>query len=127
LHRDKISNNKQEFIESTETLLAQPGASAQAIAQRHSHSRHVFKKLVHSHDAKELRKGIEALKKRVDKHFGDADDPTISRDLVFKVLKECEKSYVKLSERMMTINQDVYGGEVEIDWGNKEVDAAFRR
>jgi hypothetical protein len=116
-----------EFIESTETLLSQPGASAQAIAQRSSHSRSVFKKLVHSHDAKEVRKGIEALKKRVDKHFGDADDPTISRDLVFKVLKECEKTYMKVSERMMTINQDVYSGEVEIDWGTKEVDAAFRR
>ncbi|KAI4647278.1 uncharacterized protein J4E79_010430 [Alternaria viburni] len=116
-----------EFIESTETLLSQPGASAQAIAQRSSHSRSVFKKLVHSHDAKELRKGIEALKKRVDKHFGDADDPTISRDLVFKVLKECEKTYNKVSERMTTINQDVYSGEVEIDWGTKEVEAAFRR
>ncbi|EOA91743.1 uncharacterized protein SETTUDRAFT_178171 [Exserohilum turcica Et28A] len=116
-----------EFIESTETLLGQPGASAQAIAQRSSHSRSVFKKLVHSHDAKELRKGIESLKKRVDKHFGDADDPTISRDLVFKVLKECEKTYMKVSERMMTINQDVYSGEVEIDWGSKEIDAAFKR
>ncbi|KAF1935098.1 hypothetical protein EJ02DRAFT_460660 [Clathrospora elynae] len=116
-----------EFVESTETLLAQPSASAHSIAQRSSHSRSVFKKLVHSHDAKELRKGIEALKKRVDKHFGDADDPTISRDLVFKVLKECEKTYIKVSERMVTINQDVYSGEVEIDWGNKEVDAAFRR
>jgi hypothetical protein len=34
---------------------------------------------------------------------------------------------MKVSERMVTINQDVYSGEVEIDWGNKEVDAAFRR
>ncbi|CAA9956449.1 exocyst complex component [Pyrenophora teres f. maculata] len=116
-----------EFIESTETLLTQPGASAQAISQRSSHSRSVFKKLAHSHDAKELRKGIEALKKRVDKHFGDADDPTISRDLVFKVLKECEKTYIKVAERMTTINQDVYSGEVEIDWSEKEVEAAFRR
>jgi hypothetical protein len=82
---------------------------------------------VHAHDAKELRKGIEALKKRVDKHFGDADDPSISRDLVFKVLKECEKKYNSVSDRITTINQDVYAGEVEIDWSNKEVDAAFRR
>ncbi|KAF1845227.1 uncharacterized protein K460DRAFT_405495 [Cucurbitaria berberidis CBS 394.84] len=116
-----------EFIESTETLLAQPGASAQSIAQRSSHSKYVFKKLVHANDAKELRKGIEALKKRVDKHFGDADDPSISRDLVFKVLKECEKKYLDMSERMVTINQDVYAGEVEIDWGSNEVNAAFRR
>ena len=82
---------------------------------------------MHSHDAKELRKGIEALKKRVDKHFGDADDPSISRDLVFKVLKECEKKYIAVAERMVTINQDVYAGEVEIDWGANEVNAAFRR
>jgi hypothetical protein len=82
---------------------------------------------VHAHDAKELRKGIEALKKRVDKHFGDADDPTISRDLVFKVLKECEKEYVDVCERTTRINQDVYGGEVEVDWGVSEISAAFRR
>lgn len=116
-----------EFIESTEALLAQPTATPQSISQRSSHSRHVFKKLAHSHDVKELRKGIEALKKRVDKHFGDADDPTISRDLVFKVLKACEKKYVGVSERMGVINQDVYAGEVEVDWGVREVEAAFRR
>ncbi|KAF2675712.1 hypothetical protein K458DRAFT_381054 [Lentithecium fluviatile CBS 122367] len=116
-----------EFIESTETLLAHRGASAQSIAQRSSHSRSVFKKLVHSYDAKEIRKGIEALKKRVDKHFGDADDPTISRDLVFKVLKECEKKYSDVYDRSIRINQDVYSGEVEMDWGPNEVSAAFRR
>lgn len=87
----------------------------------------MFKKLVHAHDAKEVRKGIEALKKRVDKHFGDADDPTISRDLVFKVLKECEKKYNEVCDRTVRINQDVYGGEVEVDWGANEVSAAFRR
>lgn len=116
-----------EFIESTETLLTQPGSNAQSIAQRSSHSRSVFKKLAHAHDSKELRKGIEALKKRVDKHFGDADDPTISRDLVFKVLKECEKKYNDVYDRMIRINQDVYTGEVEIDWGTNEVTSAFRR
>ncbi|KAJ4408345.1 hypothetical protein N0V91_003349 [Didymella pomorum] len=116
-----------EFIESTETLLTARGGSPQSIAQRSSHSRSVFKKLVHSHDAKEVRKGIEALKKRVDKHFGDADDPSISRDLVFKVLKECERKYIGVSERVQRINQDVYQGEVEVDWGTSEVQSAFRR
>jgi hypothetical protein len=87
----------------------------------------VFKKLVHANDSKELRKGIEALKKRVDKHFGDADDPTISRDLVFKVLKECEKKYNNVYDRTIRINQDVYSGDVEIDWGTNEITTAFRR
>ncbi|KAF2737098.1 hypothetical protein EJ04DRAFT_488850 [Polyplosphaeria fusca] len=116
-----------EFIESTETLLAQPGQSPQSIASRSSHSRSLFKKLLGSYDAREVRKGIEALKKRVDKHFGDADDPGISRDLVFKVLKECEGNYGDVCERIVRIAQDVYSGEVEMDWGVSEISAAFRR
>lgn len=82
---------------------------------------------MHANDLKEIRKGIEALKKRVDKHFGDADDPNLSRDLVFKVLKECERRYVDVYERSVKISQDVYGGEVEVDWVLKDVDMAFRR
>lgn len=82
---------------------------------------------MHTNDLKEIRKGIEALKKRVDKHFGDADDPNLSRDLVFKVLKECERRYVDVYERSVKISQDVYGGEVEVDWVLKDVDMAFRR
>lgn len=82
---------------------------------------------MHSFDQKEIRKGIEALKKRVDKHFGDADDPTISRDLVFKVLKECEKEYDNVYDRAIHINQDVYSGEVEMDWNSNDIAAAFRK
>ncbi|KAF2706285.1 hypothetical protein K504DRAFT_459588 [Pleomassaria siparia CBS 279.74] len=116
-----------EFVESTETLLAQSGSIPQAVATRSSHSRSIFKKLLHANDAKEIRKGIEALKKRVDKHFGDADDPGLSRDLVFKVLKECERKYSDAYDRTIHISQDVYGGEVDMDWGIKEVETAFRR
>ncbi|KAF2193457.1 hypothetical protein K469DRAFT_712215 [Zopfia rhizophila CBS 207.26] len=116
-----------EFIESTETLLAQPGSSPQSIAGRSSHSRSLFRKLLNSYDAKEIRKGIEALKKRVDKHFGDADDPSLSRELVQYVLKECEKKYGDVYDRTSRISQDVYSGEVEMDWGMQEITAAFRR
>lgn len=116
-----------EFVESTENLLAQSGTSAQSIAARSSHSRSVFKKLVHSYDGKEIRKGIDALKKRVDKHFGDADDPNISRSLVLKVFKECEDKYEDVYERTVRINQDIYTGEVDIDWGKNEIKAAFGR
>ncbi|KAF2197886.1 hypothetical protein GQ43DRAFT_402093 [Delitschia confertaspora ATCC 74209] len=116
-----------EFVESTETLLALPGSTTVTIASRSSHSRSVFRKLISSYDAKEIRKGIEALKKRVDKHFGDADDPSLSRNLVLKVLKECERGYAEVLERTLAINQGVYNNEVEMDWGMGEVGAAFRR
>ena len=126
-HMSNHPYHQQEFLESTETILAQPTTTPATISQRSSHARPVFKKLAHAHDSKELRKGIEALKKRVDKHFGDADDPGISRDLVWKVLRECEAQYARLAERLEVVNQDVYGGEVEIGWGVREVEAGFRR
>jgi hypothetical protein len=63
----------------------------------------------------------------VDKHFGDADDPSISRNLVAKVFTECEKKYNDVYERTIRIGQDVYAGEVELDWGTSEIRSAFRK
>lgn len=74
-----------------------------------------------------MRRGIEALKKRVDKHFGDADDPGLSRNLVAKVLKECEQKYIDVWERSVQVNQDVYAGEVEIEWKREDVSSGFKR
>jgi len=118
-----------EFLESTETLLGSlpSGTPPSSLASRSSHSRSLFRKLVASHDSKELRRGIEALKKRVDKHFGDADDPGLSRNLVAKVLKECEQKYIDVWERSVQVNQDVYAGEVEIEWKREDVSSGFRR
>lgn len=118
-----------EFLESTETLLGSlpSGTPSSSLASRSSHSRSLFRKLVASHDSKELRRGIEALRKRVDKHFGDADDPGLSRNLVAKVLKECEQKYIDVWERAVQVNQDVYAGEVEIEWKREDVSSGFRR
>jgi len=118
-----------EFLESTESLLASlpSGTPSTSLAARSSHARPLFKKLVSAHDGKELRRGIEALKKRVDKHYGDADDPGLSRNLVAKVLKECEKMYEDVWNRAVIINQDVYDNEVEIEWRMEDVAAGFRK
>ncbi|KAF2812111.1 uncharacterized protein BDZ99DRAFT_412632 [Mytilinidion resinicola] len=118
-----------EFLESTESLLSSipPGTPPTSLAARSSHARPLFKKLVSAHDGKELRRGIEALKKRVDKHYGDADDPGLSRNLVAKVLKECEKMYEDIWNRAVRVNQEVYSSEVEIEWRMEDVAAGFRK
>ena len=116
-----------DFLESTETLLLAHPENPKAIAARPSHSRAVFKKVLSSYDAKELRKGIETLKKRVDKHFGDSDDtPGRSKELVAKVHKACEVVYLDVCDRAEKIIQDVYEGTIEMDW-REDVKAAFRR
>ncbi|OJD32042.1 exocyst complex component [Diplodia corticola] len=124
----KLLRRLQDFLDPIPSILgALPsGTPPSAIASRPSHSRTVFKKISASHDSKEIRKGIEALRKRVDKHFGDADDPGLSRNLVFKVLGECEKKYQDVWQQLISINNDVYGGEVDVgSWGD-EIAGSFK-
>ncbi|KAL9595361.1 MAG: hypothetical protein Q9219_006487 [cf. Caloplaca sp. 3 TL-2023] len=118
-----------DFIESVESQLKDlpQDQPLSTIATRASHSRSVFKKVLSTYDAKEIRKGIDALKKRVEKHFGEADDLSISRGLVAKVLRECESRYVDVGDRTRKLVRDVYESSVEVEWKDEDVATAFRR
>ena len=111
-------------MESTELLLQ--NVSAYELAQRPSHSRSVFKKLLSNYDAKEIRRGVDVLRKRVEKHFGEADDPNISRKLVGLVLESCQVRYEDTCQRLSAIVRDVYDNSVEMDWGPDDIRSIFR-
>jgi len=117
-----------DFLESTESLLRNnPGAST-SVATRASHSRSTFKKILSGYDAKEIKRGIDTLKKRVDKHFGEGDDtPGLSRELLNKVCKECEARYLDVTERAIKIVREVYEGSLEVEWRREDVVSAFRK
>ena len=118
-----------DFLESTEGLLLsrQPGEPASKISGMPSHSKITFKKVLAEYDSKKIKQGIEALKKRVEKHFGDADDPGLSRGLVANVQQNCEKYYEKVEDRILTISRDVYDGDVIAEWTRADVSGAFRK
>ena len=118
-----------DFLESTESLVLsrQPGEPASTISGMPSHSKSTFRKVLAGYDSKEIRKGIETLKRRVEKHFGDADDPGLSRGLVAKVVQNCEKYYEKVEDRILTISRDVYDGDVIAEFNRGDVSTAFRR
>ncbi|KAI0996142.1 hypothetical protein K3495_g12039, partial [Podosphaera aphanis] len=65
-----------DFLESTESMMLsrQPGESISKISGMPSHSKLTFKKVLAGYDSKEIRRGIDSLKKRIDKHFGDEHD-----------------------------------------------------
>ena len=117
-----------DFLESTESQLQSlpPGSPPTTIAARASHSKLTFKRLLATYDSKEIRRGIETLKKRVEKHFGDADDLNLSRALVTKVLEACEKYYENVEKRVATISTDIYDGETAIEWTRADVNNSFR-
>lgn len=114
-----------DHLENIEAQI-QTGKSPTAIAKQPSNSQAVFAKVLSVYDAKDLRKGIDALRKRVEKHFGDADEPALSRGLVAKVLAECETFYGKVEDRIGSVTTNVYGGDVPFEWPRAEVKAAFR-
>ena len=114
-----------DFISSIETIKA--NGSAADVASRTSHSRAVAKKVLSSYDSKEIKRGIEMLKKRVEKHFGDADDPGLSRSLVIKVLRECEERYEDAWDRTRQIIDTVYEGQLELEWRKEDSAAMFRK
>lgn len=118
-----------DFLESTESLMnsRQPGEPASKISGMTSHSKSTFRKVLAAYDSKEIKRGIETLKKRVEKHFGDVDDPALGRSLVAVVQGECERYYEKVEDRILTISRDVYDGDVLAEWTRADVISAFRR
>lgn len=126
----------QDFVESTEALLKdakEKGTPAVAIAQKPSHSRAAAKKAMSGYDGREIRKGIEALRKRIDKHFGESDtDDAATQPLVTFVLDEASSEYINVLERVQRINRKIYAvveGDkaVEVEWTKEDVKAAFKK
>jgi len=98
-----------------------------ALASKPAFSQHAFKKLVSSHaESSQLRRGVEALRKRVEKHFGDADEPDVSRGLVTKVLGACEERWVEEMEKLARVPKAVYGDDSTVGASKEEVAKWFR-
>ncbi|KAE8146160.1 exocyst complex component Sec3-domain-containing protein [Aspergillus avenaceus] len=115
-----------EFVETAENMLAAT-SNPTDISSRPSHSRSVAKKVLATYDAKEMRRGVESLRKRVEKHFGDADDPGLSRSLVVKVLRECELRYEKAYDRTQRVLNAIYEGQLDLEWRKEDAIAMFKK
>lgn len=90
-------------------------------------SRSAFKKVVGSHDAKEIRRGIDTLRRRIEKHFGEGDDHAISSKLIAQLLGECERRYEDVLDRTQRIAGEVYDGTIEVEFNKADISQGFRR
>ncbi|OBT68490.1 hypothetical protein VE03_02839 [Pseudogymnoascus sp. 23342-1-I1] len=116
------------FLDTIETtILTLPqGTPPSTIAQNSRQSRIAFQHVLAEHDSKYIRNGIVALKKRVEKHFGDADDPGLSRALVAKVLAACESYFEDVENRVRAISTDVYDGVPAVEWTKSDISSSFK-
>jgi hypothetical protein len=136
-----------EYLENIEAQL-QGGKSGSAVAAQPSNSKAVFNKVLGGYDGREVRKGIEALRKRVEKHFAEEEGggsggglgvvagsvvggassssaASSSNSLVNRVTRECERFYGDVGLRIGRVTTDVYGGDVLFEWPRTEVRSAF--
>lgn len=84
------------------------------------------------YDGREIRRGIDQLRTRIEKHFGVGDDEAICRALVALMCKECEKAYeatiTRTEEALRELYPNVEGEKaVELDFARADVQAGFRK
>jgi exocyst complex component 1 len=107
------------------------------VTARISFSKSAFKKVLSHYDPKEIRKGIDLLYKRVDKHFGQAPDendlsynskaPAIARTLVQEVWRECQREYDSTVELCTRTIQIYYPEGVQMEYTVNDVHDAFSK
>lgn len=83
--------------------------------------------LDHHGESRDIRKGIEQLKKRVDKHFGDGDDAALGHRLVDVILGKLEDEYIALHKRILLLLVGPYKDMgLECQFMVSDVRAAFK-
>ena len=129
--KDKLTK-EQEFLDSVDSMKASHPHNPSSITSRPTYSRKAARNVLSQYDSKELRRGIDQLRSRIEKHFIHGDDEAKSRDLVALVCKECERAYEKTIGRIEDMIKELYPtaeGEknVEMDFSVADVQAAFRK
>ena len=135
------ANQTQDFTDSLAHALDALGAGTApaSLATKPAFAPHVPRKLAAAHEPRELRRAVDALRRRVEKHFsGDASASVTAaaatfagavvaatsttaagggggedtaRVLMGKVLAGCEERFAKEVERFRTVPRGVYGEE----------------
>ncbi|KAG7450696.1 uncharacterized protein BT62DRAFT_927969 [Guyanagaster necrorhizus] len=123
-----------DYFEGVERLLKTTAPSE--IATNNSYNRSALKKVVKEYSAKDIRKHIDALFKRVEKHFTEASEKTTTEEsggiapgtVMVGVWKACEEELLRITELFSKrISQCYPDSGVSLDYTSVDVEAAFRR
>ncbi|KAL1748585.1 exocyst complex component Sec3-domain-containing protein [Schizophyllum fasciatum] len=123
-----------DFFEGVERNL-KTTAPAQ-ISNMPGYGKSALKKVVKEYDAKDIRKHVDALFKRVEKHFDEASEKTMAAEtggippgtVMVGVWKACEEELLRITELFnKRIAQCYAESGVSLEYTTADVEAAFRR
>ncbi|KAJ3511244.1 hypothetical protein NMY22_g15712 [Coprinellus aureogranulatus] len=114
-----------DFFEAVERL----GPDSTSLNTVSTYNKSALKKVLKEFNAKDMRKHIEGLYKRVEKHFADGSDKSANDDLVFSnVWKGCEVELVKLTDKISSLISRYYGDSgVSLEFTKTDIESAFKK
>lgn len=117
----------QDFFQGIEQLLATTPASEISLHSQYTKS--AAKRVISSMDRKDLKRAIEALSKRVEKHFIDITNPSADNAVVVgNVWKACEDEVLKSVGSWKALTDKCYGAEgVSLEISQEDVHSSFSR
>ncbi len=127
----------QEYFEGVERLLKTTAPSE--VSSNSSYSKSALKKVVKEYNAKDIRKHVDALFKRVEKHFDEASEKATTEDtststgiapgtVMVGVWKACEEELLRITELFSKrITQCYKDTGVTLEYSAADVEGAFRR
>lgn len=127
-------NVMQDYFEGVERLLKTTAPTE--VSNNSSYNKSTLKKVVKEYNAKDVRKHVDALFKRVEKHFTEASDTTTQQEsgpiaqgtVMVGVWKACEDELVRITELFQKrISQCYANSGVSLEYTVADVESAFRR
>lgn len=123
-----------DYFEGVERLLKTTAPSE--VANNSSYNRSALKKIVKEYNSKDVRKNVDALFKRVEKHFTEASEKATTDEgggiapgtVMVGVWKACEEELLRITELFVKrISQCYANSGVTLEYSAADVEAAFKR
>ena len=127
-------SSHQDYFEGVERLLKSTAPAE--VSKNNAYNRAALKRVVKDYNAKDIRKHIDALFKRVEKHFMDAAEGTAPDTssgvapgtVLVGVWKSCEEEVLRITELFSKrISQCYPDSGVSLEYTAADVEAAFKR
>jgi translation initiation factor 2 alpha subunit (eIF-2alpha) len=123
----------QEFFEGLERLLKTTAPSE--VQKNSNYSKSSLKKILKEFDGKDVRKHIDVLFRRVEKHFTEAEEKTMKESsgiapgtVMVGAWKACEEELQRMTESFSARISQCYGDSgISMEYASSDVETAFKR
>jgi exocyst complex component 1 len=126
----------QDYFDGVERLLKTTAPSE--VSSNSAYSKSALKKVVKEYNAKDVRKHVDGLSRRVEKHFTDADSKALADGnragaiapgtVLVGVWRACEEELLRLTEGWgKRVAQCYADSGVNLEYTAGDVEAAFKK